>query len=72
MRLLAFFGLCAVRPLRGFVRFGLSAVIRLLPLKPVAKAWAFGLLFGHYLHREGIVMGHILVVGVPSVCVLRS
>ena len=38
----------------------------------VANAWAFGLLFGRYLHREGIVMGHILVVGVPSDWVLRS
>ena len=38
----------------------------------VANAWAFGLLVGRYLHHEGIVMGHILVVGVPSDWVLRS
>ena len=30
------------------------------------------LLFGRYLHREGIVMGHILVVGVTRDLGLRS
>ena len=38
-----------------------------MSLKVVAKAWSFGLLFFCYLYREGIVMGHILVVSVPSV-----
>ena len=41
-------------------------IVRLiLPLKPLAKAWSLGLLFGRYLHREGIVMDHIVVIGVP-------
>ena len=44
----------------------------ILPLKPVAKAWSPGLLFGRHLHCEGIVVGHILVVGVTSDLGLRS
>ena len=49
--------LSAVRPI---------TVRPILPLKPVVKAWSLGLLFGRYLHREGILMDHIVVVGVPS------
>ena len=42
------------------------AALAILPLKPVAKAWSLGLLFGRYLHHEGIVMDHIVIVGVPN------
>ena len=52
--------LSVVRPIRPIT------VRPILPLKPVVKAWSLGLLFGRYLHREGILMGHIVVVGVPS------
>ena len=77
LRLASFFAALRGRSaLRGFVaRFfvalwrgssRLCAVQAILPLKPVAKAWSLGLLFDRYLHREGIVMDHIIVVGVPS------
>ena len=56
--------------LRGFVVCGSWRLI--LPLKPVLKAWTLWLLVDHYLHREGIVIGHVLVVGETSDLGLRS
>ena len=50
----------------------LSTVRPFLPLKPVAKAWSFELLVGLYLHCEGIVMDHILLIGVLSDWIFRS
>ena len=52
--------------LRGLCIFVALCGSAILPLKLVAKAWSLGLLLGRYLHREGILMDHILIVGVPS------
>ena len=53
--------LCVFEALHGSAFLcAVCTVQPILPLKSVVKPWSFGLLFGCYLHRKGIVMGHIL------------
>ena len=54
-----------LRPFRGTAFVWLSTVLRgsaFSPPNACGQDLGFGVFFGRYLHHEGIVMGHILIV----------